>query len=118
MKRIRILLAAAVVALVVTAVATPMSPPRLTGTVGPGFTISLKKLGKKVTTLKAGRYTFVVSDKAGIHNFELEGPGVDREVTSVPFMGTKTVTVLLKRGTYKYYCKPHESTMHGSFRVT
>jgi plastocyanin len=112
------LLAAAAVALVAAAAASPASPPKLVGTVGPGFTISLEKSGKLVKTLKAGRYTFVVSDKAGIHNFQVEGPGVDRAITSVPFVGTKTVTITLRRGTYSYYCVPHESSMHGSFRVT
>jgi plastocyanin len=118
MKRIHTLLAAAAVALVATAAATPMSSSKLTGTVGPGFTISLKQGGKAVKTVKAGRYSFVVSDKASIHNFQLEGPGVDKAITSVPFTGTKTVSIVLKRGTYKYYCKPHESTMHGSLTVT
>jgi plastocyanin len=112
------ILAVAAVALAAAASASSMTHPKLLGTVGPGFTITLKKSGKVVKTLKAGRYTFVVSDKASIHNFELEGPGIDRAFTTVPFRGTKTVTVLLRRGTFKYYCKPHESTMHGSFRVT
>ena len=118
MKRTHLLLAASVVALVVTSAATPMTPAKLAGTVGPGFTISLKRAGMTVRTLKAGRYTLTVSDKAGIHSFEIEGPGLDREITGVSFVGTKTVTVVLKRGTYKYYCKPHESSMHGSFKVT
>jgi plastocyanin len=118
MNRIPILLVAVGVALIATAVAIPATPPKLTGTVGPGYTISLKRAGKKVTTLKAGRYTFVVSDKASIHNFELEGPGVDREITDVSFVGRKTVTVRLRRGTYKYYCKPHESMMFGHIKVT
>jgi plastocyanin len=118
MKRIYALLAAATVALATTAAATPMAPPKVTGTVGPGFTISLKRGLAPVRTLKAGRYTFVVSDKAAIHNFQVEGPGLDRAITAVGFVGTKTVTLLLKRGTYKFYCKPHESSMHGSFRVT
>jgi plastocyanin len=95
-----------------------MALPKLTGTVGPGFTISLKRGTAPVKMLKAGKYTFVVSDKSGIHNFQIEGPGLDRALTAVGFVGTKTVTLLLKRGTYKFYCKPHESTMHGSFKVT
>jgi plastocyanin len=111
-------LAAVAAALAVAAAASPMSTPKLSGTVGPGFTISLKQGTKAVKTLKAGRYTLTVSDKATIHNFEIEGPGLDKAVTSVPFTGSKTVTVVLKRGTYKFYCKPHESTMHGSFKVT
>jgi plastocyanin len=110
-------LAVVAVALAAATTASTMTHPKLFGTVGPGFTITLKKSGKLVKTLKAGRYTFVVSDRAGIHNFEIEGPGVDREITHVSFRGTKTVTILLRRGIYKYYCKPHEGTMHGSFRV-
>ena len=118
MKRIQLLLIAALVALVVTPAATPMAPVKLTGTVGPGFTITLKRGAKVVKKLKAGRYTLRVSDRANIHNFELEGPGIDRQITGISFVGTKTVSVVLKRGTYKYYCRPHESSMHGSFKVT
>lgn len=118
MKRIHVLLAAATVALVATSAATPMAPPKVTGTVGPGFTISLKRGLAPVRTLKAGRYTFVVSDKSAIHNFQIKGPGLNRAITAVGFVGTKTVTLLLKRGTYTFYCVPHASSMRGSFRVT
>ena len=31
---------------------------------------------------------------------------------------TKTFTVTLKKGTYKFYCQPHESTMFGNFTVS
>ncbi len=118
MKRIYLLLGAVAVALVVTSAATPMVLPKLRGTVGPGFTITLKRGLTPVKQLKAGKYTFVVSDKASIHSFQIEGPGgLDRAITTVPFVGTKTVTLLLKRGTYKYYCVPHESSMHGTFKV-
>jgi Copper binding proteins, plastocyanin/azurin family len=111
--------AAAAVALALSATggASPTALPKLTGTVGPGFTISLKRLTGPVRMLKAGTYSLVVADKASIHNFEIEGPGIDRAVTSVGFVGTKTVTVRFRRGTYKFYCKPHESSMHGTFRV-
>jgi Copper binding proteins, plastocyanin/azurin family len=118
MRLICTLLAAGAVALLATSPAAPMSHPRLIGTVGPGFTITLKQNGKALKTLKAGTYTFVVSDKASIHNFQIEGPGLDRAITTVGATGTKTVTLRLKHGTYKYYCAPHESTMHGSFKVT
>jgi plastocyanin len=36
----------------------------------------------------------------------------------VPFTGTKTVTVTLKKGKWKYYCAPHETSMFGFFIVT
>ena len=35
--------------------------PKLVGTVGPGFTITLTQGGKKVTKLKAGKYKFVIN---------------------------------------------------------
>jgi len=93
--------------------------PKLVGTVGPGYTITLKKAGQKVTKLKAGKYTFVITDKASIHNYNLDGPkGFEKTFTSVPFTGTKTITVTLKPGKYKFYCEPHESTMFGTFTVS
>ena len=93
--------------------------PKLNGTVGPGFTITLKKAGTKVTKLKAGKVTFVISDRSSIHNYELDGPkGFEKTFTSVPFTGTKTVTLTLRAGKYKFYCQPHESTMFGNFTVS
>ena len=68
--------------------------------------------------MKAGTYTFVIADKASIHNFVVEGPGVERDITSVPFVGTKTVTIKLRKGRYKFDCRPHESSMFGFVRVT
>jgi plastocyanin len=97
------------------------APPKLVGTVGPGFTITLTKGGKKVTKLKAGKYAFVIADKASIHDFVLEqqsGGKFEKQLTSVPFVGKKTVTVTLKKGKWKFYCAPHESSMSGTFVVT
>ena len=117
MSRIVLVLAAACVALVLTASVSAMSVPKLTGTVGPGFTITLKKGTSKVTRLKPGKYTIVVKDLASKHNFHLKGPGVDKK-TSTPGKGTKTWTVTLKKGTYRYVCVPHASVMKASFKVT
>jgi len=111
--------ATAALTLVLVPAATPASVTTVNGTVGPSFTIGLTKSGKKVTSLKAGKVTFVVSDKASIHNFELDGPnGFEKKLTDVSFKGTKTVTLTLKKGTYKFYCEPHESTMFGNFKVS
>jgi plastocyanin len=91
---------------------------RLTGEVGPGFKIEVTKAGKDVKSLKAGKYTIKVEDKASIHNFHLFGPGVNKK-TRVPFKGTTTWTVTLKAGKYTYQCDPHAAGgMKGSFRVT
>ena len=112
---------AAVLALALAAAAlsrTHAVPP-LTGTVGPGFTITLKLNSKVVKTLKAGSYKLVIHDKASIHAFSLDGPhGYAKDFTTVPFTGTKTFTLKLVAGKYKYYCPPHEPQMFGRFTVT
>jgi plastocyanin len=119
----RILLATTIVAvaaaaLVTTAFGRQSATPTLVGTVGPGFSIKLQQNGKAVKTLKAGSYKFVIHDKASIHSFSMDGPnGFDKDFTKVPFVGTKTVTVKLKAGKYKFYCPPHESSMFGKFTV-
>ncbi len=121
MTRARLALAALIVALAaaVPAYAIQAAAPKLTGTVGPGFTITLKKGSTKVTKLKAGKYTLVVNDKASIHNFHIMGPGLNKVVTSVTFVGTKTVTITLKKGKYTYQCDPHAAVgLKGSFTVT
>ena len=118
MSRFRVVLAAAVVAVAVVALsAEAATPQRLAGTVGPGFTITLKKSGKTVRTLKAGRYRITVTDRSEEHDFHLRGPGVNKVITSVDFVGRKTVTVRLKRGRYTYVCDPHADSMKASFRV-
>jgi hypothetical protein len=94
-----------------------LSATKLGGTTGPGFTITLKKAGKKVATLKPGKYTITVSDKSSSHNFVLKGPGVNKQITTVGFVGTKTATVTLKKGRYTYFCTPHRSSMNGAFTV-
>ncbi len=93
------------------------APATIQGTVGPGFTISLKKSGKKVTTLKPGRYTFVIADRSTSHDFHLTGPGVNKVLTGVEYTGTKRVPVTLGKGSYSFVCDPHSSEMQGSFRV-
>jgi hypothetical protein len=92
--------------------------PRLVGTVGPSFTIKVTKAGKPVKAVKAGMYKIVVYDRASQHNFHLIGPGVNKK-TSVAFTGSKTWTVTLKKGIYRYRCDPHAADgMKGSFRVS
>jgi hypothetical protein len=58
--------------------------PTLKGTVGPGYTITLKQNGAVVKTLKAGTYKFVIADKATVHSFALDGPnGFAKDFTTV-----------------------------------
>ncbi len=119
MTRIRLALVAALVAALLAVASASAATPKLTGVVGPhdAFTITLTKAGKKVTKLKAGKYTIVVKDQSKIHNYRLKGPGLNKQVTTVAFVGTKTVTVTLKPGKYTFDCDPHYAAMHASFTV-
>jgi len=117
MSRIRLALVAAVAIAALLVAQAQAAAPKLVGTVGPGFTITLTKGGKRVTKLKAGTYKVVVSDRADFHDFHLRGPGVNKS-TSVEWKGTKTWTIKLRAGRYTYVCDPHASAMKGSFRVT
>ena len=58
----------------------------------------------------------MVADKSSSHDFHLTGPGVNVK-TSVGGTGTKTFTVTLQKGTYKFVCDPHKSVMKGSFTI-
>jgi plastocyanin len=92
--------------------------PKLKATVGPGYTVKLTRNGVKVRSLKAGKYTFVVADKSSIHNFTIKqqtGGRFEKHLTGTAFTGSKSVTVTLKRGKWKYYCSVHESLMFGYF---
>ena len=100
----------AVVALILALPALSATTPTFRGTAGPGFTITM---ASKPT--KAGKIRLVIADKSNVHNFHLIGPGVNVK-TSVPAIGTKTFTVTLKKGTYKFICDPH-LFMKGSFTV-
>jgi plastocyanin len=116
MRKIAALLALASAALVLGASASAASKT-LTGTVGPGFTITLKSGSAAVKKLTPGTYTIVIHDKSAIHNFHLTGPGVNKS-TSVAAVTTVTWKVTLKKGTYKFVCDPHKTFMKGSFTVS
>lgn len=116
MTRIRLTLAASSAVLALVAAAPATAAMKLVATVGPGFTITLKQAGKKVTTLPAGAYTIAVQDRSGFHNFSLSGPGVKKS-TTVSFVGPKTWNVMLRKGKYAYVCMPHALSMRGSFSV-
>jgi len=96
------------------------APPTLKGTVGPGFTITLKKSGTNVKVLKAGTSLFAISDKSSIHNFTLQqqtGGSLNKVLSATSFTGVKTTKVTLKKGKWKFLCTVHPTTMFGSFTV-
>jgi hypothetical protein len=100
---------------------TTMAHPKLFGAVGKNdaFVITLKTAsGKLVKTLPAGTYTFVIHDYSSLHAFSLDGPrGFAHDFTTIPAVTTKTTTIKLKAGKYKYYCPNHESIMFHHFTV-
>jgi plastocyanin len=112
MRRALIVVPAALAAALAAALPAAAATPSYNGTVGPGFTITM---AKKPT--KAGQAKLVINDKSSIHNFHVTGPGVNVK-TSVSATGVKTFTVTLKKGTYRFVCDPHASTMKGSFKVS
>lgn len=89
----------------------------LTGTVGPGFHITLADTaGDLVTHLDPGTYTITVHDRADIHSFHLTGPGVDMD-TDIEFTGDAVWTVTFVDGRYKYFCDAHPIALTGDFTV-
>lgn len=90
---------------------------RLSLTVGPGATISLRTLaGRRVTLLRPGAYTVSVRDRSPIHNARLRGATAAR-ATGVGFVGTRTWRVVLRKGTLVVQCDPHRTKMVQRVRV-
>ena len=100
-----------------TAAPTPAADQNLHATVGPGHAITLEQGGKRVKTLKAGRYLVIVTDRSKVDDFRLKGGGFNGRLSGVKFRGTKRIVIKLERGTYTYLCDRHPSRMRGSFRV-
>jgi hypothetical protein len=92
-------------------------PIVLKGTVGPGFTITLRDAANHVVTrVLPGDFTIEVQDLSDIHNFHLKGPGVDMR-TEVETTGTQTWNVTLVDGKYTFVCDAHPGTMKGVLNV-
>jgi len=90
----------------------------LTGTVGPGFTITLTNPdGSTVQAVPPGVYTIHVDDNSALHNFHLTGPGVDQS-TGVAFTGSVDWSVTLSDGSYHFQCDVHAGFMFGDFTVS
>jgi plastocyanin len=100
-------------------VGNPPPPPvttKLSGKVGPGRTISLKRGSALVKALKAGTYQVTVRDVSTKDNFHLLGPGVSKKTT---VRGKRTVSwkLRLRAGKYTYRSDAHKS-LKRTFRVS
>lgn len=105
------------------AVSTPAPPPnpvagstKLLASVGPGAKISLRATGgAAMSSLSAGSFTIVVSDRSATDGFRLVGPGVSK-ATGVSFKGTVTWKLTLKAGRYTFRSDKH-AALHGAFAL-
>jgi plastocyanin len=89
----------------------------LKGEVYPSYKIEMvNSANRPLKTVKAGTHRIKIEDKAAIHDFHLVGPGINKR-TSLTGIGEVIWSLKLKPGTYRYFCDPHASMMHGSFRV-
>jgi plastocyanin len=63
------------------------------------------KFDRKVLTARAGKVTITMSNPAGLpHNIAIKGKGLNRKGRIVLRGGTSSVTALLRRGRYRFYC--------------
>jgi plastocyanin len=73
---------------------------------------------RDVLTIPPGTYTIRVIDDSDIHNFHLDGPGVD-QTTAVDLLAAPTWTVTFQSGgTYRFQCDIHPDFMFGIFQAT
>ena len=82
--------------------------------------LAVAALALAVSAIAFARPATSPPPKASIHNFVLEqqsGGKFEQQLTTVPFKGTKSVTLTLTKGKWKFYCAPHESSMFGFFVV-
>ena len=104
----------AVLALPMSASSTP-GLPELTATVTARSITLTDADGRRVTSLPANTYRFVVKDLTKAQNFHLIGPSVNKR-TKVPAKVTTSWTVDLGPGTYTYR-SDKRATLRGTFTV-
>jgi hypothetical protein len=74
----------------------------LTATITANGKPVLLRGGKTISSLKAGRYRFVVVDQSPNRAFTIESKGKTLSLTGNRFVGKRSVTVLLKAGDWTY----------------
>lgn len=119
MRRAYVIGAVAVVGFALAGIAiAATTQTKLVGSVGPGFSITLRDAqGNAVTRVEPGEYEIEVDDKSDEHNFHLLGPGGVDVSTTVPEIGKQTFKVTLVNGRYTFQCDPHAAVMRGAFDV-
>jgi len=76
----------------------------LTGALSSNGSPTLMLKGKPVATLKAGRYTFRISDQDAKASFTIQAAGGKQDALTTPsFVGKHSVTVTLTAGNWMYF---------------
>jgi hypothetical protein len=77
----------------------------LNGSVDTAGKLSLTFKGKKVASLKAGRYKLTVLDETSKRGFSIQKDGAKKatSVTTVPHLGRNTILITLTAGKWFYY---------------
>jgi plastocyanin len=100
MKRLALVVAA--LALAMTAAAAAAGPTTLRISADPGGAM---KFTRKALSAHPGRVTIVMQNPAVLpHNVAIKGNGVNVKGKIVLKGGTSSVTAVLKKGTYRFYC--------------
>ena len=117
MRRMTLVLVAVVCALSVAGVASGATTLRLTS--DPHGAL---KYNKKVLKAKAGKVTIVMRNLAPLpHDIAIKGHGVNVKGKIVTMGKTSTVSAVLKKGRYEFYCSVpgHEAAgMKGTLIIT
>lgn len=73
------------------------------------------KFNLSTTTFKAGEYTFTLLNVGkAAHALQIDGPGVEAATTgTIPAGGEGSVTVTLKKGTYRFSCPVGDHVSRG-----
>jgi hypothetical protein len=72
--------------------------------VNPSGKLTLLFKGKAVSKLKSGRYRITVVDKTAARSFLVQaGKQAAITISTVPFVGTRSVTVSLKPGKWSFF---------------
>jgi hypothetical protein len=79
----------------------------LAGTLSAAGKLTLAFGGKSVAKLKAGRYTFSITDKNSKKGFALQAVRKTvKTITGVAFVGKRSVVVSLTVGAWTFYASP------------
>ena len=138
-RRLTVVAATALAALIMVPVAAAAKPPQLKATFGSGLTFDVKQ-GKKLLTsgsngeitVRARKYRFVVKEDSTIHNYVLVNSkgkvimgkrGKKKKKVRTSVAGTlkkpRTYVIRLKKGDYTLFCTPHRPAgMTVAFTVT